>query len=440
MSMRIRKFLAILAFAQIGVNAQENGTGTNRIVLTPELINQYAEEARTNNAALWAARSRIVAAQENARSIPLWRDPEVLLGGMAAEAMMREEEGDILYGVEQILPVFGKEKAARNTARAIIPVEEAELDYQFQILRKTLADAIFKAVLTDELLVLAQQDLQWLETLATATEQRYSAGDASQMDVLRVQNERSRRAQQLRNDENEREAAYASVNRLLNRNVIAAWARMELPEIAPPVHFTTRLLSYAEKFDPQLNVLREKRAQAEAVVERTRTERRPDLAAGVEARHYSRTGEGRSAALILKMTLPFVNRGKNTAAVRRDEALVKEVDYQIEDMIYELRTEVHHLVARIDNARREALLYRDEIIPRSQQALRSAEAAWQSSRDAFRDVLDGRRLLLEARTMYFKAVAEQYEAMSELILCCGIGDLEALEMLTRSTAEEKETR
>ena len=214
---------------------------------------------------------------------------------------------------------------------------------------------------------------------------------------------------------------------------------MELPAVLDPIPLTAKLLQMAEKFEPQLRMMREQRAQAEAMVEMTRKDRRPDLSAGVEGRQYSRTGEGRSAAVVLRMTLPFVNRNKYNAAVRRDEARVEEIDYRIEDMIHELRTEVHHLMARIDNARRAALLYRNEIIPRSEQALRSAQAAWQSSRDAFRDVLDARRMLLDARTMYFRAVAEQYTAVSELILCCGIGDLEALQMLTKGN-EEKETK
>ena len=435
--MKISKFIAIVAgFAcsQAGVFAQE--VGTNRIVLTPVLINEIADEARSNNAALWAARSRVKAAEENAKSIPLWRDPEVMIGGMGAETMMRMEDGDIMYGAEQMLPVFGKEKAAQKAARAEIPVEEADFEYQFQTLRKNLAQGLFKAVLADELLVLGQQDFVWLETLTRAVEQRYGVGDASQMDVLRVQNERARRAEQIRTDENERESAYAAVNRLLNRNVIAGWARMELPEVAEPIRLTEEVLRMAEKFEPKLRMMREQRAQAEAMVELTRKERRPDLSAGVEARQYSRTGEGRSASVVLKMTVPWFNRDKYNSAVRRDEARVQEIDYRIEDMLYETRTEVHHLIAMIDNARREALLYRDEIIPRSEQALRSAEASWQASRDAFRDVLDARRMLIEARTMYFKAVSEQYSAISELILCCGIADLEALEMLAKDGKEK----
>jgi outer membrane protein TolC len=108
----------------------------------------------------------------------------------------------------------------------------------------------------------------------------------------------------------------------------------------------------------------------------------------------------------------------------------------LDDYHYELRAELHHLTAKIDAARREAMLYRNEIIPRSRQALESAQAAWQSNRDAFRDVLDARRMLLDAQTMYHRAVAEQYVTLSELVLCCGIGDLEALDMLVQPEREE----
>jgi hypothetical protein len=48
-------------------------------------------------------------------------------------------------------------------------------------------------------------------------------------------------------------------------------------------------------------------------------------------------------------------------------------------------------------------------------------------------------MLIEGRTQYVRAVAEQYTAMSELVLCCGIGDLEALEMLGRQDRQEPPT-
>ena len=57
-----------------------------------------------------------------------------------------------------------------------------------------------------------------------------------------------------------------------------------------------------------------------------------------------------------------------------------------------------------------------------------------------REVVETRRMLLDARLMYARAVAEQYTMMAELVLCCGLGDFEALEMigaLPKDSTEEK---
>ena len=38
-------------------------------------------------------------------------------------------------------------------------------------------------------------------------------------------------------------------------------------------------------------------------------------------------------------------------------------------------------------------------------------------------------MLLDGRLMHARAVAEQYQMLSELVLCCGLGDMEALQMI-----------
>jgi outer membrane protein TolC len=74
-------------------------------------------------------------------------------------------------------------------------------------------------------------------------------------------------------------------------------------------------------------------------------------------------------------------------------------------------------------------LYRNEVIPRAEQALESARATWIGGRGLFTDVLDTRRILLEGQLMHAASVTEQYKLLSELVLCCGLGDLEALKMI-----------
>lgn len=427
--MKLSNLILLLAAARIGVIGQLQPT--NETVLTPELINNLAEHARTNNYALLAGMSRVAAAEHNADSIRIWRDPEFEIGGMAAESMMRKEDGDIIYGLEQMLPVFGKEKAQREAARAEVGLEEATLDYEFQTLRKELAEGMFQAALADEILLLTEEDLQWLNTLVASLEERYQAGDATQVDLLRTQNERARRREQLTTARNTREDAYVLVNRMLNWNVHSAWAPLRLPEVGSRVPYNESLVRYARRYEPQVKLLREEINRNNAVARATRKEKRPDLTLGLESRQFSETGEPRSGSVLLKLTLPWFNSGKYESAIRRDEARVRDAENRLEDYHYQVAAEVHHLTARIDAARRDALVYRDEIIPRSEQALASAYSAWQSNRDRFRDLLDARRMLIEARQSYFTAIAEQYMAMSDLVLCCGIGDLEALEMLSK---------
>ena len=108
-------------------------------------MNQLAEEMRTNHPALLAADSRTNAAAAGLAAVRTWEDPMIQVGGMAAEETMRAEDGDILYGVEQKLPLFGKPAAARRVARAELGVEMANADYQFQILKSELAKVAFRA-------------------------------------------------------------------------------------------------------------------------------------------------------------------------------------------------------------------------------------------------------------------------------------------------------
>src|SRR3954452_25426342 len=87
---------------------------------------------------------------------------------------------------------------------------------------------------------------------------------------------------------------------------------------------------------------------------------------------------------------------------------------------------LHHFTVEIEAARREALLYNDEIITRAEQALSNRLTDWETGRGAFRDVLDARRMLLESQLMAARAVTEQRQSLAELLLWAGLNNVEAL--------------
>src|ERR1700709_298681 len=91
---------------------------TNAVVISSDLINRLVAEARTNHPTLKAAQSRARAATLNAESIRTWDDPTALFGGSvySDKGMKPEEEGNIEYGVEQKLPLWGRPKLTRAVA------------------------------------------------------------------------------------------------------------------------------------------------------------------------------------------------------------------------------------------------------------------------------------------------------------------------------------
>ncbi|MDW8309995.1 MAG: TolC family protein [Verrucomicrobiales bacterium] len=399
------------------------------VLITPAFITALAEELRTNHPALQAAFARTNAAAANLDAVRTWEDPTARVGAMAAGQMMRADEGDLLYGVEQKLPLFGKPARERALAHAALQLQEAGADLLFQTLRRDLARALFQAALARRIVEIGEQDRAWLEAIVAATEARYQTGEATLAELLEARNELSRRTNQLRTDVARVTNAEFALNRLLNRAPDASWPALRLPPVAPPVPYTEQLVEFSRKFEPKTRLLQRQVEQARAAVERTRRSRWPDVAAGVEARNYTGNGNFRQGMFVLSLNLPWGNRDKYRADLRREQAHHRAAELELTDWQAETRLEIHHLTVEIDAARREALLYRDQIIPRSEQALASARAAWETGQRSLREVLEARRMLLEAHLNFARAVAEQYTRLADLVLCCGLGDFEALQMI-----------
>jgi outer membrane protein TolC len=91
-----------------------------------------------------------------------------------------------------------------------------------------------------------------------------------------------------------------------------------------------------------------------------------------------------------------------------------------------VREELHHLTLDIENQRREALLYRDEITTRAEQMLASRLADWEAGRGTLRDILDARRMWLDSQLTAAQAIAGEQQDVAELLLWTGLENTESL--------------
>ncbi|HYG23456.1 MAG TPA: TolC family protein [Verrucomicrobiae bacterium] len=426
----MKRFIYFLFVATVVFDAAVQAQlATNHLVLAAEYLSALSEEMRTNNPALRAAQSRTAAAEANVAAVRTWEDPMARVGGTAAEREMRMDDGDVAYGVEQKLPLFGRPKWTRRVAAAEATTELARSEFQFQQMRAEFARTAFRTALASEVVAIAEEDLAWLELMRRTMDSKYEAGQATLVEVLQISNEHGRRTTSLQTERDRLGAQRVTLNRFLGRGHDAAWPDLRLPEVAGPVVFNEKLVEFALRYEPKILVIREQIRQAAAAVEVARRGRFPEIGVGLEARQYSGDGDFRQGMLVFSTSLPWVNGRKYREDVKRERANLRATEFELEDYQAALREEVHLLTVKIDAAQREALLYRDEILPRTRATMETVRAGWEANRGTVREMIEARRMWLEARLMYARAVAEQYEMMSDLVLCCGLGDLAALQML-----------
>lgn len=407
---------------------QSDETGMASVPLTVGLIEQLSDEMRTNHPAIKAARGRATAAKFQVEGIRKWQDPALKVGGSFNDgrAPSTAEEGDLIYGVEQTLPLFGKSEAARAVAVADAATESERAELLVQLQRRDLSKALFELALADRAIVLGREDLKWLETTLEIANARLQAGTATQLDFIRLQNERARRTNQLATEISRRTESLVTLNRLLARPPLTAFPILTLPEIAPPLAFTSTLIRYATNSEPRLLVASREVTAAEARMRATRKSKLPDMTLGVQGQQFHGDGGFRQGMVTVGFNLPWLNAGRYRKDLARDQHRHDSARQDRQSLALEVVNEIHHRITAIDTARREGLLYRDDILPRSERALAVAMAGWSGSSMEVRDVLETRRMLVEAKSMIARAVAMQWIEMSDLVLCCGLSDLEML--------------
>jgi outer membrane protein TolC len=232
---------------------------------------------------------------------------------------------------------------------------------KFQTLRSELAKALFRAALADEAIAIAEQDLTWLDVNVKVVEESYRAGRARLMDVLTLQNEQSKRVEQLKTDRDNRAQALRVVNRFLNRDLATEWPTLQLPPLAGPVAFTPKLVSYAIAQAPELRMMREEIKVAEAAANVARKERWPDVTIGFENKTYARDNDVRSTEVMLGFSIPLGNNSKYRAAIRREEEKQRAVEFEAQNAAQAVRTEraQPHAHSRTDRTHANEVWFHD---------------------------------------------------------------------------------
>ncbi|HKB91351.1 MAG TPA: TolC family protein [Opitutaceae bacterium] len=409
--------------------------------LTPEFVNQLVAEAQKNNLGLKVFQARTDAAVAATESVRTWEDPTVSFGFSrpTSRGFKSSEEGNLIYGIDEKLPVFGRPELARHVAEADAAKEKLNTAYETERLRRDLTQSVADLALSDEIVRLTFQDLGWLETILSTVDNRYRVGKASQVEWLKIQTERAKVADRLQTLKLEQAHKQVQLNRLLNRDLHSNWPEVVLSSVQPAVVDEDALTDSALRTEPKLRVMHQEVAQADAMAQLTHRRRLPEIGVGLQARQYSGDWGIREGMATVSFSLPWVNAKHYDSDYRRDKARVHAAEHEAADYELTLREGIHHLTIDIDAARRQAVLYRDELIPLAEQTVSSASAAWENNLGVFQDVLDARRLLIEDRLMLAQSLADHIRKLADLALLTGANDFTALFQQSNDPTKNRST-
>jgi outer membrane protein TolC len=346
---------------------------------------------------------------------------------------MASQDGDLLFGVSQALPVMGKERATRGIADEEALTAVARAEARLVELRRDLSARLIDVALAERTVVLDASDADWLRVAEASAEALHRSGSGSSAALLRIRNDLSRAGTAVTTDLARLADARIALNRLLGRLGDPDFPPVELPDPIPELRFAPELVKIALNAEPRLRMARREIRESEARAEATRRSARPDLAVGVDTRQFTGDGGLREGMFTLSLSLPWFNRANYRRDLSRDRSRIEAARLEQADLEAAVSVEIHHLVSAINSAGREVILNRDAILPRSISAYDGAEAMWSAGRIDLREVLELRRQRVEAELRLANAVAAQWYAVSELLLCCGLDDLAAFQSSQTTT-------
>lgn len=388
----------------------------------PLTLQQLEAMALSNNPTMRQAEAGVEAARGRTRQAGAWPNPIVGYIGEEIAPGDTIRWGEHGAFVEQTILLGGKLRLNRAVFDREIGQAESLVEMQRQRVLSSVR-ALFYDVLTTERRVGVRERLAQLASEAVGiSRQLFNVGAADRPDVLESEIETRRAELDLTAAKNhlravrQQLAAVAGDQTVVSRPLIGS-IDTAIPELERDA--TMRMLL---ERSPEVLAVRAASERASAVVTRARRETFPDLIlrGGVAYnRELLETGAGGvrkpvgwEALAEAGISIPIFNRNQGgIAAARADQARAEAEVRRIE---LDLQSRLAVVFDQYLTALRASEVYRDEVVPRAEEAYRLYLARYREMGAAFPQVLVAQRTLFQMSAEYLDNLEEAWRAALRL--------------------------
>lgn len=383
---------------------------------TPALtLPQALERAQAANPELSAARREAEAVAATIRQAGVIPNPNV---SMAVEDRRRDTR-TTAFELSQPIELGGKRAARVAAASRAYDTAQAELQAKAADIRALVITAFFSVLLEQERVRLANAALSIAQRGTDIAGRRVMAGKVSPVEETRAR---------IAEAGVRLEAQQAASDLILARRKLAATWGGNAMGMQAAVQVDGNLNSlppepswdviYAQLQDaPLMQRARTEIQRWQAQVDVEKSKRIPDVTVSLGMQRNNELG--RDQALFgVSIPLPVFdrNQGNLLEALRRADKAGDE----LAAVAIRLDGELAQAYTTLHNAREQARVLRDDILPGAQSAYDAAARGFEFGKFSFLDVLDAQRTLLQTRTQHLRAMADAYAAAAEIDRVLGV--------------------
>ena len=371
-------------------------------------------EALANNPEVHASQARWALFESRIDQAGALEDPMLMLridNGLLRDPLnfARDSTTAKVIGLSQALPFYGKRELRRQSAELDVQSSHLETEERKLSLRRMVSETWYRLFLVDRSLELLDESIATLDDLNRFAETLYGVGQGGQQDVLLGQVRRSKMEDERLALRQQRRSLAATLNILLYREVDAELPPVTEVTLQPVAQELAELEDLAEKYRPQLQGLTLQEEKSEVGRKLAEKEFYPDVTVALEYMQRDPSEMDKdgydmySAGLTFNLPVFKERRRAMLAEAEAEGRMARQERAMIQNQI---RLSLADALARLDRLEKRAELYREGLIPQSEQSLEASLAAYRAGRAEYMTVLDSQMSLFDYRRDFFEAITE----------------------------------
>ena len=415
-------FMAVLAgVTGLMLTSPSFGIATEKDLTEKISVGDLIGYAYLNNPSVREAREAWRETVEQYRITTGYPDPELKFTYFPEPIETRLGPQDWIASLNQKIPFPGKLSQAGKVIEADARVAHIRLDRTVKGIMASVRRSFYELLYIRTAKRVVAENRRLLEHLRKVGETAYAKDRASLMDMVKAQSQLG----QIRYDgillAELEQTEKTRLNGILNRAPDAKIGKLLEAEFQPIVFDLKGLYRLAEANQEDLRIARALVDRADARNELARFENLPDFNVGIS---YSSIGEpdipvqpkdsGRDAfGFQVGVTIPLWF-DKNRGRVARAEAGIRKAKAAEEAVVTDIRTRVHDLFFRLNNARRLVTLYRDDLLPQAVNAMEIAETWYREGQASFSDFVETQAVYYNFQLALARASADYGKVLASL--------------------------